>query len=219
MHLPTLALHALLLSSATAIPSPSSQSYAVKERHAVPRGWTAVSRPSSSHMINLEIGLRHQNQDKLEQHLLEVSDPSHARHGQYLSAAEVHDLVAPTDKTVDLVNAWLLDHDISGAVLSPARDSFWVDLPVEKIEELLDTTYSVFRHEDGTKYVRAPEWSLPRYLHEHIDVVQPTNSFFRLKKQAKSLASEGEITWDGGADWWKCPVSLTSLIPVSRENR
>lgn len=145
-------------------------------------------------MIGLEIGLKHQNQDKLEQHVLEVSDPSHARHGQYLSAVEVQELVAPADETIELVKNWLLEHKITAAELNPAGDSFLVNLPVEKIEELLDTTYSVFRHEDGTEYVRAPEWSLPRCLHEHIDVIQPTNSFFRLRKEAISHPSGGAIT-------------------------
>lgn len=162
-------------------------------------------------MINLEIGLKHQNQDKLSQHVLELSDPSHARHGQYLSAEEIKDLIAPADEDIELVHAWLLEHHISSAVLNPARDSFLVKLAVEKVEELLNTTYSVFRHEDGTEYVRAPEWSLPRYLHEHIDIVQPTNSFFRIKKQANGLKSEGEISWHGGPEWWKGP----SYNPVS----
>lgn len=156
-------------------------------------------------MINLEIGLKHQNQDKLSQHALELSDPSHTRHGQYLTAEDIKKLIAPTDENVDIVHAWLLEHHVSSAVLNPAGDSFSVKLAVEKVEELLNTTYSVFRHEDGTEYVRAPEWSLPRYLHEYIDVVQPTSSFFRMKKQANHLTSEGEISWHGGPEWWKGP--------------
>ena len=48
-----------------------------------------------------------------------------------------------------------------------------------QLERLLDTKYSVFEHEDGDRIVRAPIWSLPNHLHEHIDTIQPTNSFMR----------------------------------------
>lgn len=212
MYLSTLALHLLLFGNALAIPAGSSRSYALKERHPVPRGWTAVSQPSSSHKINLHIGLKHRNQDKLERHVLEISDRSHARYGQYMSAADVRDLIAPSTETVDLIREWLSEHGISDAVLSPTRDSFNIDLPVEKVEELLGTTYSVFRHKDGTTLVRAPEWSLPKYLHEHIDVVQPTNSFFRMKRQAATHESVEDTVVVGRAAQWG-PVSVNTITP------
>jgi tripeptidyl-peptidase-1 len=51
-------------------------------------------------------------------------------------------------------------------------------------ERLLDAEYHVFQHEDGTELIRAPEWSLPKHLHEHIDAIQPTTSFMRPIKRA-----------------------------------
>lgn len=203
MHFSTLALIAPLLGDVIAAPTTHSRSYAVKERHAVPRGWTTVSRASDSQSINLQIGLKQRNQDILEQHVVEVSNPSHARYGQYLSAAEINDLIAPFDDTIDLVYAWLQEHRISTATLSPTKDWINVALPVKKVEELLNTTYSVFRHTDGSILVRAPEWSLPEHLHEHIDVVQPTTSFFRTSRHATDLKPEiSETTWHD-AEWWK----------------
>jgi tripeptidyl-peptidase I len=204
MHTFTL-LTAALLGTATALPS-ISRSYAVKEYHPVPHGWTAVSKPSRSHMINLEIGLKHQNQDKLTEHLIEISDPAHQRYGQHLSAAEVRELIAPAAETYDLVSTWLAEHGIFSARLNAAGDAFKVRLPVEEVESLLDTTYSTFRHVDGTEYVRAPEWSLPVHLHEHIDIVQPTTSFFRMKKAATNFAADETIVWNGGAKWWQGPA-------------
>lgn len=163
-------------------------------------------------MLNLEIGLRHQNQDTLEQHVLEISNPSHARYGQYMSASEINKMIAPTDDSIDLVKTWLREHGISSATLNPTKDSILVALPVEKIEELLQTTYSVFRHADGSEYVRTPEWSLPQYLHEHIDVIQPTTSFFRAKKRATGHTSaERSITLDNVPGNWNNtwePVSV-----------
>lgn len=145
----------------------------------MPRDWSSVGAASKSDIITLQIGLKQQNDGVVEQHLTEVSDPSHARYGQHLTAAEVDDIVAPSDETVELVQAWLAEHGITRTALSPAKDWIHVLVPVEKAEQLLQTTYSVFKHRDGSTISRAPEWSLPVHLHEHIDVVQPTTSFFR----------------------------------------
>lgn len=65
-----------------------------------------------------------------------------------------------------------------------------MDLPVHKVESLLNTTYSLYRHTDGSTLVRAPEWSLPEDLHEYIDLIQPTTSFFQSSKPSIRPAHE-----------------------------
>ena len=118
-----------------------------------------------------------------------VSIPSHPRYGQHLTAEEVRELVKPTNDTSDLVHDWLQDNGIDHAQLeyNQAKDWIKLSLPVSAVEKLLDTKYSVFEHEDGDRMVRAPQWSLPLHLHEHIDVIQPTNSFFRPLGRRRAL--------------------------------
>jgi tripeptidyl-peptidase I len=58
---------------------------------------------------------------------------------------------------------------------------FFID--IESVENLLDTEYSVFEHEDGSRLLRTSEWSVPLHLHEKIDTIQPTNSFMRTSPQ------------------------------------
>lgn len=125
-----------------------------------------------------------------------VSDPDHARYGQHLSVDEVNELVKPSDETFELVHEWLEAKGIKIDQLeyTPARDTIKISLPVSAVEDLLQTRYSVFKHEQGDHAVRAPEWSLPQHLHEHIDSIQPTNSFLR----ASNLKSTFKPT---GGDW------------------
>jgi tripeptidyl-peptidase-1 len=110
-----------------------------------------------------------------------VSDPDHERYGQHLSGEEVDELVAPTSETHNLVHDWLSDNgiDVSNLGYSSAKDWIIVHLPIEKIEELLDTKYHNYKHRDGAVVARTTRWSLPRHLHAHIDAIQPTTSFFR----------------------------------------
>ncbi|KAK4545880.1 hypothetical protein LTR36_002444 [Oleoguttula mirabilis] len=190
---------------ANALPSPLGSTYTLKERHAVPRAWTAVGPASKSETINLQIGLKQRNEGLVERHLVEVSDPAHARYGQHLTAAEIHDMVSPTDETIDLVHDWLMEHGISRSAMNPSKDWISIVVPIEKAEELLQTSYSSFRHSDGSTVSRAPEWSLPVHLHEHIDVVQPTTSFFKPAPNAKEWGPELKEL-QGNAhpiSWWE----------------
>lgn len=200
----SLSVYALsVLTAVNALPSALHSEYAVKERHIVPRGWTDAGPASKSEVINLQIGLKQRNEGVVEQHLIEVSDPMHPRYGQHLTAAEIHDIVAPAEESVALVHSWLMEHGINEIGHNPSKDWVSVIVPLEKAEELLNTKYSKYVHEDGTTISRTPEWSLPAHLHEHIDVVQPTNSFFRIKANSRDLVKPlpGDHSWP--VSWWE----------------
>jgi tripeptidyl-peptidase-1 len=130
---------------------------------------------------------------------LPVSDPAHPRYGQHLTADDISELVKPTNETIAQVQSWLLENNIPEDRLeySPAKDWIKVTLPVKSIELLLDTKYSVFKHEDGSHLVRTPQWSLPAHLHDHIETIQPTNSFFRPRSKRSTLK---RVPLDSGAD-------------------
>ncbi|PQE06032.1 tripeptidyl-peptidase 1 precursor protein [Rutstroemia sp. NJR-2017a BBW] len=159
----------------------SRTSYAVKERHNVPRKWKRVARAPSEGIINLNIALKQSQFEELERHLYEVSNPSHERYGNHLSIDEVNSLVKPSTKTLDFAHEWLADNgiDASSLTYSGAKDWIHLTIPVKDAERLLDTEYHVYEHEDGSQLIRTPSWSLPAHLHKHVDAIQPTTSFFR----------------------------------------
>ncbi|KAK5322492.1 hypothetical protein LTR93_005695 [Exophiala xenobiotica] len=163
--------------------------YAVKETNNVPPKWSIAGNPHPFHLLKLNIGLTPNNFDLLEQHLHEVSDPSHHRYGQHLSQQEVHDLISPSDETTESLQDWLSGHGIDPSHLefNSARDWVTLTLPVAQIERLLDTKYSVYQHEDGTKLVRTTSWSLPRSLHDHVTTIQPTTAFLRANPKGDTV--------------------------------
>lgn len=179
----------LLTSSAVGNPVRQRSAFAVKDSHHVPRRWTEVRRPDADHKIALRIGLKQGSFSELERQLYEVSDPDHHRYGQHLNAQDVHKLLEPADETLDLVHEWLAEFGVDNSQLeyTPARDWITVTLPVSDVEQMLNTKYAVYRHTDGSELVRTPKWSLPLHLHEHIDTIQPTNSWFRAKPKAYAL--------------------------------
>lgn len=134
-----------------------------------------------------------------------VSDPRHPRYSQHLTDAEVTELVKPTPETSQLVDSWLSENGIGPDTVkySPAGDWLSLSVPVQKANRLLGCHYSVYEHQDEkVKIVRTPEWSLPEYLHDHIDLIEPTNSFIRpLKREARSTAKFQHLVPDDHADF------------------
>ncbi|TAQ87514.1 hypothetical protein B7494_g4153 [Chlorociboria aeruginascens] len=180
-----------LLTNASPIQSRSA--YAVKETHRAPRRWVQLGRAPREKMLNLHIGVKQAQFGELERHLYEVSDPDHSRYGQHLSHEEVNELIKPTDETLELVHEWLLINGVETLSYSPAKDWINIHIDVESAERLLDAEYYTFQHEDGTELIRAPKWSLPKHLHEHVDAIQPTTSFMRAVKKAD--VADSSIPW------------------------
>jgi len=149
-----------------------------------------------------------------------VSIPSHPRYGQHLTFDEVNELIKPSGDTSDQVHEWLSDNGIEPAQLSYNKAKDWIklSLPVNAVEKLLDTKYSIFEHEDGDRVIRAPKWSLPAHLHEHIEAIQPTNSFFRpagRRKTLKPVVPISEISQGPPEDF--AAVNTIAATPESTE--
>ncbi|OCT47745.1 Tripeptidyl-peptidase sed3 [Cladophialophora carrionii] len=189
----------------------------VKDFHRAPRAWTNLGRAPTEHLIHLTIGLSQSRFDELERRLYEVSDPSHPRYGQHLSVDEVNELVKPSDDASAAVHEWLEEYgiDMDQLAYSPAKDWISIPLPVSTIEDMLNTEYSVWEHQDGSTIVRTEGYSLPHYVHKHITTIQPTNSWARLEGHKKRTEIMKRSVIDKrtthvleAADTWEPPSSI-----------
>jgi len=114
----------------------------VKESiHGPPRGWYKHAPAPKHHLLELKIALPQPKFPELEQHLWEVSDPSHARYGAHLSKEETDALMAPHPETLDIVDKWLASHGLveEDFVRSSANDWVTIRVPVSLAEEMLNT--------------------------------------------------------------------------------
>lgn len=91
-------------------------------------------------------------------------------------------------------------------------------------------TYHVWKHEKSDdEFVRTTSYSLPAHLHEHVDVIQPTTMFGRMKaersdifaiedehnfKVASDLAEEPPI-YSGGVTNVPVDAACNSTITIS----
>ncbi|KZT67453.1 subtilisin-like protein [Daedalea quercina L-15889] len=192
----------------------------VKEAVTPPRGWSKVKPAPADHLIELRIGLPQPKFAELEQHLYEISDPFHERYGAHLSKEEVEDLIAPHEESVSAVDEWLADYGFASHELSrsPAGDWVKVRVPVSLAEDMLKTEYHVWQHEEtGDAIVRTTTYSLPVHLHGHIDVVQPTTTFARLRgmKATYHYADEQDFIVDIAQPTIPIPSALNGQVNAS----
>lgn len=59
---------------------------------------------------------------------------------------------------------------------------------------MFNTQYRIFEHEETKeRLIRALNWSLPSYIHPHIDVVAPITSFARARSMKKTSFLEPTV--------------------------
>ena len=134
-------LSRLLLALVWASLSVAATTHLLKERVPEPRHWQRLDAAPRDHVISLKLALPQHRFDELEDHLLAVSDPGHARYGAHLSKEEVEELVKPAQESVEAVDAWLreMGFEEGDVERSAAMDWIMVKVPVALAEEMLDT--------------------------------------------------------------------------------
>lgn len=109
----------------------------------------------------------------------------------------------PHSNTIETVHSWLESHGIdtkAEALLNSVGDWLTLRLPLAKVEDMLDAKYHTFRHKrTGEKIVRTLSYSLPRELHKHIDIIQPTTMFDNMRKMHVTSHVNANTTDDTSA--------------------
>ena len=93
--------------------------------------------------------------------------------------------MAPHPDSVEAVNSWLEFYDIdplNSVYRSGSGDWVTFRIPVDLAEKMLGAKYNIYRHTtSGEEVVRTLSYSLPKELHDHIDVISPCTYFGKVR--------------------------------------
>ncbi|KAH9018560.1 subtilisin-like protein [Lactarius pseudohatsudake] len=129
--------------------------------------------------------------------LLQISDQFRPSYGKHLSKEDVEALVAPPASSINAIHEWLESHGV--------QKGLTMRLPVAQ-------EFRMWKHaEDGDGLVRTTQYSLPPYLDEYIELIQPTMVFNR----AKALCATYHFT-DLDSDTTASSQSSSAKITVPR---
>jgi tripeptidyl-peptidase-1 len=196
------------------------------EKHSwveVPRGWEFVRSAPADHTLDMRVGLKQARFDELVESLFEVSDPSHEKYGAHLSKDQVEELVAPHPESSQLVEAWLAHHVIDPSeAIHRSNAGEWITLriPVSTAERMLGAKYNVYRKTASSEYVvRTLGYSLPRVLHDHVDLVTPTTYFGTLQRMKVTSFKEPNVpTLQSDPVKFSDPADLPGISVLDRCN-
>lgn len=142
----------LLLASTTCLSAGLYGPYVVREqRSQALSSWKQTKRAVTTELLPMRFALKQSNLHELDSRLMDVAHPDSSNYGRHYTARDIKKAFAPTDATENSVLTWLHGSGYSGAAVSPGGN--WVDLTltVSQAEELLQTTYFQYEHDDGTK--------------------------------------------------------------------
>jgi tripeptidyl-peptidase-1 len=152
----------------------------------IPNGWSFTSASDNDTQIVLQIALNQQNIHQLESRLSSVSTPGSSSYGQYLDVGDINALFGPSDASKSAVQSWLSSSGIE--TYTAQGDSVWLKASVAQANSLLGTTFNTYTDAQGMAKIRTTQYSIPKSLKAHIDLVSPT-TYFGTTQSMRSIKS------------------------------
>ncbi|KAF4783301.1 Pro-kumamolisin [Colletotrichum scovillei] len=147
---------------------------------ALANGVQMTNMAADDQQINLQIGIKLQNIDKLEPMLRDVSDPDSPNYGKYLTAAQVNDMFKPAEASVKAIQTWLANENVTDVSYTDNGRFVNFATNVGTANKMLGATFAYYDVQ-GTMKLRTTEYSLPNAMTEHIELVTPTTYFGNMK--------------------------------------
>jgi tripeptidyl-peptidase-1 len=148
---------------------------------ALPASVKALSLPEDNQLITLQVGIRLQNIDQLQERLKAVSTPNSPDYGKYLDEADVDKLFGPSDASRTAVLGWLKQSGVTDTADHGSYINFATT--VSNANRMLSSSFQNF-DVDGVRKLRTLEYSVPDELADHIELVSPTTFFGRTQTHA-----------------------------------
>ena len=150
----------------------------------LPPSIRVMSAPQDDQAMTLQVGLKLQNIDQLEEKLKAVSRPGSPDYGKYLDRDEVNKLFNPSNATRAAVMSWLR----KAGVTQVADFGWYINFAttVSTANSMLHARFQNF-DVDGVKKLRTLEYSVADDMAEHIELISPTTFLGKTKGNSPIL--------------------------------
>jgi tripeptidyl-peptidase-1 len=144
-----------------------------------PEGWKMlVEKPRSDTPLAVTFVLKHdpQARERLHNILMRISDPREETYGQWLSIAEVTEIMQVSQEKLDVVSAYLARYGVHGKILIN-RDMIDANISIGTLERMLNTEFRAFEKNGETIYRVIKPYFLPTTVAEIVSYVDPVLRF------------------------------------------
>lgn len=178
----------------------------------IPEGWKEAGTPDAGKRLHFRIAVTQPNQDLFEQTLMEVSTPSHPKYGQHLKRDELKSMLRPSVEATDAILEWLQESGVSTGDIED--DGEWINFvaSVSTAEKMMDAKFKIYQStvRPDVKKTRTLQYSIPKALHDHIDMIQPTTRFGQIRANRNQVLDKEIIGEAGkGLNATSCNTTIT----------
>ncbi|KAJ5780513.1 Peptidase S8/S53 subtilisin/kexin/sedolisin [Penicillium paradoxum] len=173
----------------------SSTDQRVEQLARVPDGWSKGGRPPASKLITFRLAITQNNAAEFEQKVIDLSTPEHPSYGRHMTRDEVNDFLRPSPAISDQIIAWLRSENVPASSIN--SNIYWITftVPVSQAEQMLKTQFFYFQHQaQNSLAIRTLGYSVPRVLHPHIQLIQPTTRFGDFSSQRSFHLQPSPVT-------------------------
>lgn len=156
----------------------------VEQLYGVPDGWTENGVPSPSTPMKFHVAVNNDRMADFEQRVIDIATPNHQLYGQFMTRDEVGDFLRPSDDTVGRIIAWMKSERVPSKSIE--RHANWITftVPVSQAEDMLKTRFHSFRNDVSQETaIRTLQYSVPRDIRDHVQMIQPTIKFGQFSAQ------------------------------------
>uniref|UniRef100_A0A7S1QLV7 subtilisin n=1 Tax=Alexandrium catenella TaxID=2925 RepID=A0A7S1QLV7_ALECA len=168
--------------------------------------WSNEGRCAEDVPHELFFVMNHAGSARIDEMVLDRARPGSPNFRKWLSKAEVRELTR-NGAGARALRASLVGHgSISVVEESAGGELLRARAPISTWEHFLDTEFSTYRHKDSGKVlVRAPAYSLPAHLHEHVaGVLRAVDLGEMVRVPTLELADATVKDSSGPPPWWNC---------------
>lgn len=195
----------------------ASSSVVLHEEPLVLEGWNKLAdEVHGSTTLKMRFALKLQNLDDLAKIAARVSDPQSSKYGQYLTASQIQELVAPKSEHRSAVEQWLSESSIPYEVVN--GEVIEASITVEAAKALLKTNFHYMLHRGhGQSALRAGNFELPRKINDAVAAVYGLHGLPLPPKKLEVSASPANVTPAVIASTYKIPALTGSGSEQNRQ--
>ncbi|MCJ1462751.1 vesicle formation at the endoplasmic reticulum [Pseudocyphellaria aurata] len=173
---------------AAVAPIPATDFAVVESLPKIPQGWQQGAPVPAGRLLRFRIAVKQDNAFAFEQHVIDISTPTHAKYGQHMSREELKAMLRPSTTATAAILVWLTGQGVPAKHIEDKGD--WINfyVPTINAESMLNTKFYYYSDAAGhVKEIRTLRYSVPQQLHEYIHMIQPTTRFGHISPSHSSM--------------------------------
>ncbi|KAI4277016.1 MAG: hypothetical protein L6R35_006171 [Caloplaca aegaea] len=189
-----LVVFSAIFAASVAAPTSTTDLEPLESLRAIPQGWHQGRSPPAAQRLRFRIALRQENAYHFEQHVLAISTPDNPKYGEHMSRDDLKAMLKPSSEASDAILGWLHTEGVSSSDIEDAGD--WINFYVSatEAERIMHTKFYYYSNShNGMERIRTLHYSVPKMLHQHIHMIQPTTRFGQVHPQRSTVFEHFEI--------------------------